>query len=74
MYGHKAVLITRDVQRSNANQLETFEEYLPRADSNLVATVTLVATGVQPWPSKSAEHHSQMSLLVPGNEVTLRYK
>ncbi len=28
--------------------LEAFEEYLPSADSNSVAAVTLVATGVQP--------------------------
>ncbi len=28
------------------NQLEVFEEYLPRADSNSAATVTLAATGV----------------------------
>ncbi len=48
------------------------EEYLPRADSNSAATVTLVATGVQLRLSNSVEPHSQSA--VPGNEIMLHYK
>ncbi len=48
-----------------------FEEYLPCADSNLAATVALVATGVRPRPSNIS---LIPSLLVPGNEITLCYK
>ncbi len=49
-------------------ELEAFKEYLACTDSNLAATVTLVATGVQPQPALNLI----TSLLVPGNEITLR--
>ncbi len=46
-------------------ELEAFKEYLPRADSNLAATV---ATGLQPRPSNSVEPRSQSACA--GNKIT----
>ncbi len=54
----------------STEQLEAFEEYLPRADSNSAATVTLVATGVH--PSYSIESHSQSACAWERDHVALQ--
>ncbi len=53
-------------------QLAAFEEYLLHTDSNLAATVTLVATGVQPQPLNSVEPHSRSACAWERDHVALQ--